>query len=211
MSWWLWFVVPAGLLLAAYCALVVGLVAAGRREMARGFAGFVPDCVVFARRLLGDPRVPRRRKVGVVLLAGYLASPLDLVPDFIPVLGQLDDVLIGSLALRVLVRAGGPELVREHWPGPETSLKLVLRLAAPPRRLMRTVADERARPQPPRQWARRPSARRLRRRRPRQAARRARAHPRLHGVRGLDRHPRPLARAALRCRHMLTDAGAIGL
>jgi uncharacterized membrane protein YkvA (DUF1232 family) len=62
-------------------------------------------------------------------LVGYLALPFDLVPDFIPVAGQLDDVLIVALVLRRFLRSGGDELIREHWPGPEQSLQLVLRAA----------------------------------------------------------------------------------
>jgi uncharacterized membrane protein YkvA (DUF1232 family) len=74
--------------------------------------------------------VPRRKKVLLIALTGYLALPFDLVPDFIPVAGQLDDVVIVALVLRSLLRADGESLVREHWPGPENSLALVLRLAA---------------------------------------------------------------------------------
>jgi len=59
----------------------------------------------------------------------YLASPIDLVPDFIPVAGQLDDAIVAALVLRHLIRAGGEPLVRELWPGPEQSLALILRLA----------------------------------------------------------------------------------
>jgi uncharacterized membrane protein YkvA (DUF1232 family) len=116
--------------LLLYAALVLALVIAGRGESARALAGFIPDCIVLCGRLLGDPRVPRRRKALLVALAGYLALPFDLVPDFIPVAGQLDDVVIVALVLRSLVRGGGESLVREHWPGPETSLRLVLRRAA---------------------------------------------------------------------------------
>jgi uncharacterized membrane protein YkvA (DUF1232 family) len=97
---------------------------------APALAGFIPDCIVLCSRLLGDPRVPRRKKALLVALAGYLALPFDLVPDFIPVAGQLDDALVVALVLRSLLRAGGESLVREHWPGPDTSLSLVLRLAA---------------------------------------------------------------------------------
>jgi uncharacterized membrane protein YkvA (DUF1232 family) len=88
---------------------------------APALAGFIPDCIV--SRLLGDPRVPRRKKALLVALAGYLALPFDLVPDFIPVAGQLDDALIVALVLRRLLRAGGESLVGEHWPGPDTSLR----------------------------------------------------------------------------------------
>jgi uncharacterized membrane protein YkvA (DUF1232 family) len=124
-----WILVAAIGLLGAYVLFVGVLVAAGRRTDARALAGFVPDCVVLMRRLLGDDRVPRRRKAALMALVGYLSLPLDLVPDFIPVAGQLDDAIIAALALRYVLRAGGPRLLREHWPGPEVSLDAVVRLA----------------------------------------------------------------------------------
>ena len=124
MSWWLWLL--AGL--AVYGASVGALAAQGRREDARALAGFVPDCAVLLRRLLRDPRVPRRRRALVVALMAYLAMPFDLVPDFIPVAGQLDDAILVALVLRSLLRTGGPDLLTEHWPGPERSLELMRRL-----------------------------------------------------------------------------------
>ena len=96
---------------------------------ARAVARFVPDCVVLLARLARDPRVPRRRKLLLLALVAYLALPFDLVPDFIPVAGQLDDVLVVAFVLRRFLRSGGEPLVREHWPGPEQSLRLVLRAA----------------------------------------------------------------------------------
>jgi uncharacterized membrane protein YkvA (DUF1232 family) len=125
-----WTLVAVGVFLLLYAAVVLALVIAGRRETARALAGFIPDCIVLCGRLLGDRRVPRRKKALIVALTGYLALPFDLVPDFIPVAGQLDDVVIVALVLRRLLRGGGEPLVREHWPGPENSLALVLRLAA---------------------------------------------------------------------------------
>ena len=116
-------------LLALYALGVLALVLAGRGTDARAFARFVPDCLVLGRRLLADPRVPRRRKLLLVALLAYLAFPVDLVPDFIPVAGQLDDALLVALVLRHLLRTSGPGLIAEHWPGPERSLALVLRLA----------------------------------------------------------------------------------
>ena len=118
--------------LALYAALVLALYVAGRRGQARALAGFVPDCAVLFKRLVGDERVPRSRKLILALLAAYLAMPIDLVPDFIPVAGQLDDAILVALALRSLVRGAGPQLIREHWPGPEESLRAVLRLAGAP-------------------------------------------------------------------------------
>lgn len=96
---------------------------------ARALARFIPDCLRLFKRLIGDRRVALRHKLPLVLLVGYLASPIDLIPDFIPVLGQLDDAALLAIALRWVVKAAGPELVSEHWPGPQESLRAVLRLA----------------------------------------------------------------------------------
>ena len=131
MSWWSWLLIGLGALIAVWAVFVVWLVAVGRRGDARALATFIPDCIVLVTRLVSDPRVPRRRKVLLLGLAGYLALPFDLVPDFIPVAGQLDDAIVVALVLRHFVRAGGEPLIREHWPGPERSLGLILRLASP--------------------------------------------------------------------------------
>ena len=131
-AWWVWPLIALAAIALLWGALVVGLVVAGRREDARALATFIPDCIVLLSRLLRDPRVPRRRKLLLVGLVGYLALPFDLVPDFIPVAGQLDDALVVAFVLRRFLRSGGEPLVREHWPGPERSLALVLRLAGTP-------------------------------------------------------------------------------
>jgi uncharacterized membrane protein YkvA (DUF1232 family) len=82
------------------------------------------------KRLLADKRVPRRAKVPIVLLIPYLASPIDLIPDFIPVLGQLDDAVIVALVLRRVVRVAGREVVEDLWPGSPRGLKVILSLAS---------------------------------------------------------------------------------
>jgi uncharacterized membrane protein YkvA (DUF1232 family) len=115
--------------LALYAALVLALVLAGRRDSVRALAGFIPDCVVLFHRLLADQRLPRRHKLLLGALIGYLALPIDLVPDFIPVAGQLDDAIVVALALRAVLRGGRPGLVEGLWPGPAASLAVVLRLA----------------------------------------------------------------------------------
>jgi len=130
VAWWAWLLVSFGVALLVYAAFVAFLVVVGRREDARALAGFVPDCAVLTTRLLRDRRVPRRHKLLLAGLLAYLALPFDLVPDFIPVAGQLDDVLVTALVLRAFLRAGGEGPAREHWPGPQRSLDLVLRLAA---------------------------------------------------------------------------------
>jgi uncharacterized membrane protein YkvA (DUF1232 family) len=129
MSWWGWLLISLAVLFVVYGAFLVVLLAVGRRADARALATFIPDCIVLVTRLARDPRVPRRRKLILFALVAYLALPFDLVPDFIPVAGQLDDALIVALVLRHFVRAGGEPLIRELWPGPERTLALILRLA----------------------------------------------------------------------------------
>jgi uncharacterized membrane protein YkvA (DUF1232 family) len=122
----------AACLLLVYAGFVVVLIAAGRGRTVRDVARFIPDCIVLMGRLVGDPRVPRRHKLLLGAVAGYLAMPFDVVPDFIPVAGQVDDALVVVLALRAVLRGSGNELVRELWPGPQSSLAFVLRFAGAP-------------------------------------------------------------------------------
>jgi uncharacterized membrane protein YkvA (DUF1232 family) len=129
MSWWQWLIAAAGVAVAAYTGFVVWLLVVGRHRDARALAGFIPDCLVLFRRMVGDERVPRRRKLLLAALIGYLALPFDLVPDFIPLAGQLDDAIIVALVLRTVLRSGGPDLLRQHWPGPTASLNALMRLA----------------------------------------------------------------------------------
>jgi uncharacterized membrane protein YkvA (DUF1232 family) len=123
---------PWGVLLiivAAYLVAIAALIAAGRHEHAKALARFIPDCVVMVSRLARDQRISRPRRALLWLVLAYLSFPFDLVPDFLPVAGQLDDAVILGLALRLLVRGGNSDLVREAWPGPEASLTLVMRAA----------------------------------------------------------------------------------
>ncbi|MGI8439245.1 MAG: YkvA family protein [Thermoleophilaceae bacterium] len=129
MSVWQWLLLAAFGTLILYALFIWWLLIAGRREDARALAGFIPDCLRLFRRLLADERVPRRRKLVLVAMIAYLAMPFDLVPDFIPVAGQLDDAILVAVVLRSVLRAGGPNLLREHWPGPPSSLNAMLRLA----------------------------------------------------------------------------------
>jgi uncharacterized membrane protein YkvA (DUF1232 family) len=110
--------------------LIAGLVVLGRREDAREVAAFVPDCVVLFERLLRDRRVARRPKIALALLLLYLVTPFDLVPDFIPVAGQLDDAILVAAVLAYVARSTGRELIEELWPGSERGLRVVLALAS---------------------------------------------------------------------------------
>jgi len=128
MPWWVWSLVGIAVFAVVYAAFVVALMLLGRRDDARTFATFIPDCIVLVTRLARDPRVPRSRKLILVALVGYLALPFALIPDFIPVAGQLDDAVIVALVLRHFIRSGGEPLIRELWPGTDQSLALILRL-----------------------------------------------------------------------------------
>ncbi|HMO00350.1 MAG TPA: YkvA family protein [Miltoncostaeaceae bacterium] len=124
-----WILVSLGFGLALYAAFLLVLLVLGRRADARAWGGLVPDCVVLIGRLLSEGRLSRRQRALLLALVAYLALPFDIVPDFIPVAGQLDDVLLVALVLRHIVRRAGAERVRALWPGPAPTGDLVLRLA----------------------------------------------------------------------------------
>ena len=124
-----WLLAAAGVLVVLYALLVLALVAGSRQWDVRVIARLVPYCAILFKRLLGDSRVPGRWKVAAALALVYLAMPFDLVPDFIPVAGQLDDAILVALVLRGLLRSAGPTLLREHWPGPAALLAPLERFA----------------------------------------------------------------------------------
>jgi uncharacterized membrane protein YkvA (DUF1232 family) len=129
MTKWELLLVALAVTLLVYVGLVLALVLAGRRSDARAVARFIPDCIVLFKRLLADSRIQWWRKALLAGLIGYLAMPIDLIPDFIPVAGQLDDAILVVLVLRTVLRGSGEALLREHWPGPEQSLRVMQRLA----------------------------------------------------------------------------------
>jgi uncharacterized membrane protein YkvA (DUF1232 family) len=129
MPLWQPLLIAVGATLGVYAASLLVLTRAGCRSDAAAVARFIPDCLVLFRRLLADPRVPWIRKAALAATIVYLAMPFDLVPDFIPIAGQLDDALIVALALRGLLRGAGEYLVRDHWPGPQQSLRVICELA----------------------------------------------------------------------------------
>ena len=96
------------------------LIALARRlppGLAKDLAAFLPDCVTMLRRLWRDPRVPRKVRYALGFAALWAISPIDLIPEFLPVIGPLDDVVVVALALRYAVRSVPPQVVREAWPG----------------------------------------------------------------------------------------------
>jgi uncharacterized membrane protein YkvA (DUF1232 family) len=88
----------------------------------------VPDVVRLVKRLSADPSVPRGTRIMLVALLGYLLMPFDLVPDFIPVLGFADDVIVVALVLRFAIRHAGHDAIERHWPGTPAGLASVLAL-----------------------------------------------------------------------------------
>jgi uncharacterized membrane protein YkvA (DUF1232 family) len=124
--------VIAGLVLI-WVALVVALYLVGRKEQdptrLRDVLRLVPDVVRLLRRLAADESLPRGVRVRLTLLVVYLLIPVDLVPDFIPVVGYADDAVIVALALRSVTRAAGPAALDRHWPGTPEGLTAVKRLA----------------------------------------------------------------------------------
>ena len=126
---WTWFGIALAVALLIYAVFIVVLLLLGRRTDAKAWVRFVPDCVVLFTRLARDPRVSRRHKWLLVGLVAYLSMPIDLIPDFIPVAGALDDAILVAFVLRTVFRGAGRELVQEHWPGPKPSLDVMLRLA----------------------------------------------------------------------------------
>jgi uncharacterized membrane protein YkvA (DUF1232 family) len=98
----------------------------------RDSARLLPDLVRLIKRLATDPGMPRGVRVRLAVLLGYLAIPIDLIPDFIPVIGYADDAIIIALVLRSVTRAAGPAALDEHWPGTPEGLAAVRRLCRLP-------------------------------------------------------------------------------
>ena len=116
-------------LVALWLVLIAALVVSGRGPLARELAALVPNLARLFAGLLGDPRVPRRAKIVLGLAAGYLAMPIDLIPDFIPIAGALDDAIVAALALRYVTRVAPAEVLADHWHGDPATLARLLRAA----------------------------------------------------------------------------------
>ena len=131
-AWWQVAVsVIAGLVLV-WLVLVAGLLVAARRApdqvTLKDALRLIPDVVRLVRRLASDSELPRGVRWRLWLLLGYLVLPIDLIPDFIPVIGYADDAVVIVLVLRSVTRAAGPEALERHWPGTADGLAVVRRL-----------------------------------------------------------------------------------
>jgi uncharacterized membrane protein YkvA (DUF1232 family) len=119
----------AAIALALYAAAVLALILAGRKVAAKELALLVPNLFLLFKGLLKDPAVPRGPKVLLWIGIVWIASPIDLLPEFLPVVGPFDDAAVAALVLRVLVRRSGEEVVRAHWRGEASTIDLILRAA----------------------------------------------------------------------------------
>jgi uncharacterized membrane protein YkvA (DUF1232 family) len=125
MNPWTWLLVGITALLASWALLVVLAVRLPEGTL-KELAGFLPACATTARRLRADPRVPRRAKVAVGLAALWVLSPIDLIPEFLPVIGPLDDVVIVALALRYAARQVPRAVLLEAWPANPSTIEGLL-------------------------------------------------------------------------------------
>ena len=115
-------IVTAGVWLCAVAALSF----LGKRTAAREVAMILPNLLLLFRGLLRDPRCPRRSKALLIFAAAWIASPIDLIPEFIPFLGPLDDAVMAALVLRHVLKKAGPEVIRDHWRGDPATIELLL-------------------------------------------------------------------------------------
>ncbi|MDT7783474.1 MAG: hypothetical protein QOF58_1893 [Pseudonocardiales bacterium] len=128
--WWDLLIGAAVALLVTWLILVIALVVVRPRGgLLKEALRVLPDVLRLVRRLAADKSLPRGVRVRLWLLLVYLAIPIDLIPDFIPVLGYADDAIIVTAVLRGVVRRAGLDAVRAHWPGTEDGFAVVVRLA----------------------------------------------------------------------------------
>jgi uncharacterized membrane protein YkvA (DUF1232 family) len=124
-----WFLIAVLIVVVVWLLAVLALLWFGRKTLARELISLIPNLVHLFRGLLRDERVPRSSKVLLVLGAVWLASPIDLIPEFLPGIGAVDDAVVAGLVLRHLVKRAGPEVVQDHWRGEPRTIGLLLRAA----------------------------------------------------------------------------------
>jgi len=124
-----WLLIAGLVVVVVWLVAVVVLVFLGRRTLARELITLLPNLARLFRGLLGDERVPRSSKALLVLGGLWLASPIDLIPEFLPGIGAIDDAVVAGLVLRHVVKRAGPNVVRDHWRGDPRTITVLLRAA----------------------------------------------------------------------------------
>jgi uncharacterized membrane protein YkvA (DUF1232 family) len=120
--------IGAGVLLAWVALIVALMIARPRGGLLREALRLLPDVLRLLPRLAADRTLPRGVRVRLALLLAYLASPIDLVPDFIPVVGYADDAIIVAAVLRSVARHAGVQALKRHWPGTRDGFAALCRL-----------------------------------------------------------------------------------
>jgi uncharacterized membrane protein YkvA (DUF1232 family) len=128
--WWQIPLSVAGGLVLLWLALLAVLWRTKPARLADGLR-LLPDLLGLLRRLATDPDLPRGVRIRLGLLLAYLPCPIDLIPDFIPILGYADDAIIVAIALRSVAHRAGTDALRRHWRGTPEGFEVVLRLAGP--------------------------------------------------------------------------------
>lgn len=119
-------IIVAALVVAASWALLVVLAARLPPGVLKELAGFLPACLTTVRRLRGDPCVPRSSKLAVAFAGLWVLSPIDLIPEFLPVIGPLDDVVVVALCLRFAARRVPRDVLTAAWPGDPATIERLL-------------------------------------------------------------------------------------
>ena len=125
--WLIGLAIAAGVIVITWAVMIL----LARRlppGIARDLASFIPDCITTIRRLRNDPHVPRKAKIAIVIAGIWVASPIDLIPEFVPVIGPLDDIVVVAFALRYAARQVPRDVLLAAWPGDQ---RLLLRLLGP--------------------------------------------------------------------------------
>ena len=118
-----------GIGVVTWLAAVLLLLLAGKKSAARELVALLPNLVALFKGVLRDPRVSRGSKLWIGLALAWFASPIDLIPEFIPIVGPLDDAIVAALVLRHVLKRAGHEVVESHWRGNPDTLRLLLRVA----------------------------------------------------------------------------------
>lgn len=126
MTQWMQAILIAVAMLVASWLLLIVLARRLPPGAAKELAGFLPDCVSTVRALRRDPRVPRRAKVAVVVAGLWVLSPIDLIPEFLPVIGPLDDIIVVALLLRYAARTVPRQVLLDAWPGEPRTMERLL-------------------------------------------------------------------------------------
>lgn len=130
--------VALGVAVGVWVLALLVLVAAGRRTAARELATLIPNLLVLFKALVRDPRVPTSSKLWLWFAVLWLVSPIDLIPEFVPVVGPLDDAIVAALVLRHVLRRTDRDVLHDHWRGDPSTLDAIIRIGT---RLKRSRSD----------------------------------------------------------------------